>query len=137
MKRTLLVMVRAVLVLAALVAAGSIAYAQGGGAASLSGVVVDSTGGVMPGVDVVAKNTKTNAVNSAITDTEGRFTIPALEPGLYSVTISLSGFKTVLLPDVTIVTATPSTVRATTRRTLVSTTGCRCRCAPTPRTSGT
>ncbi|HEX6973209.1 MAG TPA: TonB-dependent receptor [Vicinamibacterales bacterium] len=111
MKRTFSLMVRAVIVLTAMWAAGSIVYAQGGGAASLSGVVVDSTGGVMPGVDIVAKNTKNNAVNTAITDSEGRFTIPALEPGIYSVTVSLSGFKTVLLPDVTIITATPSTIR--------------------------
>ena len=48
---------RMTLVAAAVLALlGSNAFAQGGSTSSISGVVVDSGGGVVPGADVVVKN---------------------------------------------------------------------------------
>lgn len=97
------------MVLAAMTA--SAAFAQGAGTtASLSGKVADASGGVIPGADVVAKNNATNAEFRTVTDSEGAFVIPALNPGTYTVTVTLQGFKTAMLPDVVIVTATPSSV---------------------------
>ena len=61
------------------------AYAQS--TASISGVVKDSAGGVVPGVTVVVKNDATGAAQDAVTDTDGRSTDVAtirswrLEPG--------------------------------------------------------
>jgi hypothetical protein len=88
------------------------ALAQGAGTSgSLSGTVADSSGAILPGVTIVAKNNATAAETTAVSDEGGRFVIPALEPGTYSVTISLAGFKSVVLPDVPVMTATPSTIR--------------------------
>jgi hypothetical protein len=99
------------LCLAALLLCGSPAFAQGGGTTtSLSGQVTDAQGATIPGADVVAKNNATSAESRATSDTEGRFTIPALNPGVYTVTVSLQGFKTAVLPDVTIITATPASI---------------------------
>ena len=104
----------AVVFLAMLVMASPPAYGQGAGVStSLSGLVVDTSGGVMPGVDVVAKNNATGGTSQTVTDGGGRFTIPALPPGTYTVTLSLTGFKTVVLPDVQLVAATPQSVKVT------------------------
>src|SRR5512133_428011 len=89
------------------------AFAQGGGtSSSLSGLVVDTSGAVIPGADVVAKNNATGAESTSVTDSGGRFTIPALPPGTYTVKVSLMGFKTWASPDVQLISATPASVRA-------------------------
>src|SRR5687768_8263112 len=79
---------------ALLLATATIAYAQGAtSTSSLSGTVVDNGGGVLPGATVVAKNNATGATLNAVTNTSGAFSIPALDPGTYTVTVSLQGFK--------------------------------------------
>jgi hypothetical protein len=103
------------LLLAVLVFASSApAFAQGGSnATTLSGVVVDSSGGVLPGVNVEAKENATGVIFTAVSDDQGRYTIPNIAPGTYRVKISLSGFKTFVAPEVKILTATPATLPAT------------------------
>ena len=80
---------------------------------TLSGSAVDSGGGVIPGATVVVKNKATAATFNAVTDADGAFSVPALNPGLYSVTVSLSGFKTALIDDVRLQPGIPSSVKAT------------------------
>ena len=63
-------------------------------AADLTGTVVDQTNAVLPGATITVTNTDTNAVRTATTDDRGRYTIPALPPGTYTVTCDLSGFGT-------------------------------------------
>jgi hypothetical protein len=62
----------------------------------VSGVITDASGGVLPGVTVVVTNTGTNVSSEATTSAEGRFEVRFLNPGTYSVTAKLSGFKTVV-----------------------------------------
>ncbi len=101
-------------VLAALLAmTGSLAYGQGGATtSSLSGTVVDTSGAVIPGADIVVKNNATSGESRAVSDATGNFTIQALPPGAYTVTISLMGFKTVNMPDVQLTAAQPAKVKA-------------------------
>jgi len=61
-------------------------------AADLQGTVQDQSGGVLPGVTVVATNPATNQSRSAVTDREGRYYIGALPPGTYTISAELSGF---------------------------------------------
>src|SRR5215510_16166843 len=88
------------------------AAAQGSSTASISGVVVDSGGGVVPGADVVVKNNGTNETFSAVTSGGGVFSVPSLITGTYTVTVSLQGFKTVVLNDVVVNSGVPASVRA-------------------------
>ena len=87
------------LVLAMAVAAAP-AFAQGGSTSTISGTVADTTGAVVPGADVVVKHVATGTVYNAVSGSDGSFTIPAVPPGTYTVTVTLMGFKTAVLNDV-------------------------------------
>jgi len=60
---------------------------------SMEGIVKDSTGGVLPGAIVRAKELATAATQQSVTGSDGVFRFPALPPGRYSVTATLSGFR--------------------------------------------
>jgi hypothetical protein len=88
------------------------AFAQGGRtASSIIGTVTDASGAVIPGASVVVKNAATGTEFTATTNEQGGFTIPAVDPGTYTVTVTLSGFKTAVANDVVVNAATPASVR--------------------------
>jgi len=62
--------------------------------AVIQGVVVDTSGAVLPGVDVEIRNVETNLTRTLITDRDGRFVALQLPPGRYTVTFKLAGFAT-------------------------------------------
>lgn len=88
------------------------AFAQGSSTSSISGTVVDSSGAAIPGASIEAKNAGTGAVYTAVSSGQGGFQIPAVPTGNYTVTVTLQGFKTVLLKDVAVTVGQPATVSA-------------------------
>ncbi|HXT72044.1 MAG TPA: carboxypeptidase regulatory-like domain-containing protein [Vicinamibacterales bacterium] len=79
---------------------------------SITGVVQDSAGGVVPGAAVVVlspNGTKFEVVSNS----SGAFNVPALLPGVYSVTVSLQGFKTAVVKDVRIQPGVPANLKVT------------------------
>jgi hypothetical protein len=62
----------------------------------VQGVVTDTSGAVLPGADVEARNVDTNFARSVVTDAGGRFVALQLPPGRYKVTFKLNGFATVV-----------------------------------------
>ena len=82
---------------------------------TLSGVVQDETGGVIPGVEVTAVNTGTSATRTVISDDEGRYRIPQLAPGSYELRAELSGFQTAVLQDITLSVAQEAVIGITLR----------------------
>jgi hypothetical protein len=60
--------------------------------ADLHGVIRDGSGGVLPGVTITATHVATNQSRSAVSDSEGKYYIPALTAGVYNVNADLSGF---------------------------------------------
>src|SRR6266496_5874598 len=90
-----------IIVVAAFVCAlAAPAYAQN---AQISGVVKDSSGAVIPGVTVTARNADTGLSRVAVTDASGEYRLPSLPPGRYLVTVELSGFSTETRPDITLI----------------------------------
>jgi len=81
---------------ACLVMAGARPALGQAGRAEIRGKVVDSGGGVLPGVTVTAIERDTGAQRSTTSDGEGRFVIPTLSPGTYSVRVELASFQTQL-----------------------------------------
>ena len=78
------------------------ASAQAGG--SLSGLVEDTTGGILPGATVEAASpVMIEGTLTAFTDGAGRYTIINLRPGTYTVTFTLPGFSTVIREDVLLI----------------------------------
>jgi hypothetical protein len=66
---------------------------------AIEGVVSDTTGAVVPGVTVEARSAQ-GGVQTTVTDTAGYFHFPALAPGTYEVSSSLTGFTSVKRTDV-------------------------------------
>ena len=60
---------------------------------TISGVVKDQSGAVVPGVTVTAKSLQTQELATAVTDASGYFTMTTLRPGRYDVGAELDGFK--------------------------------------------
>src|SRR5437016_13961718 len=64
--------------------------------ATISGVVKDASGAVLPGVTVTAASPALiEKTRTAVTDGTGQYAIENLRPGLYTVDFTLSGFATV------------------------------------------
>ena len=111
MKHGLATSVMAAVVLAAMVAAGSVAYAQGSFFSSLSGTVTDSSGAVIPGAGISVTNNGTGEEHNTVSGSDGGFAVQSLPGGSYSVVVSLMGFRTVTLKAVTLQAATPASVK--------------------------
>ena len=86
------VLTRLLFGLACVVLLPASAYAQ----ASITGVVKDTSGAVLPGVTVEASSPAIiEKVRTAVTDGSGQYRITELRPGAYVVTFTLPGFNTV------------------------------------------
>jgi len=68
----------------------------------IAGVVRDTQGGVLPGVTVVAEQHESGARIERVTDGEGRYFLPSLRTGSYTLTAELSGFRRTIRSNVTL-----------------------------------
>ncbi len=59
---------------------------------SLSGAVTDQNGALVPGAAVTATSLETGLKRQATANDEGRWTIAALKPGNYEITVTAAGF---------------------------------------------
>jgi len=74
----------------------------GGVAGTVSGVVTDPNGAVVPGATVTITNSETQQSVVTTTSSEGRYTSPVLTPGTYTVKVDSSGFKSTVLTNLSV-----------------------------------
>ncbi len=66
---------------------------------NISGTVVDSNQNAIPSANVMVTNGKTGATRTTTTNEDGRFTVSAIQPGVYTVRVERQGFQTLERPD--------------------------------------
>ncbi len=80
-------------VLAALVTTTGTVRAQSG-TASLSGRVTDAQGSIIPGATVTVNSATTGTTRTSVTNESGLYSLAAMPPGVYDLTVELTGFRT-------------------------------------------
>src|ERR1700739_1131391 len=78
---------------------------------AVGGTVQDSSGAILSGANVVIRNNATNAEKSVISDSSGFFRVNHLLPGMYTVTITVSGFETFKSDKVEVTVGSLTTVQ--------------------------
>jgi hypothetical protein len=60
----------------------------------ITGTITDQSGAVLPGAHLVLTNQATGAQRNSVTDSNGHYIIPELQPGAYTVSVTKEGFAT-------------------------------------------
>ncbi len=97
---------RLVVAVVALAASGGTAWSQ----ARLTGTVTDSSGAVVVGAQVVARNVSTGQTTAAHTSSSGVYSISFLNSGHYELSCELTGFKRFVRSGIILETGTTTTV---------------------------
>lgn len=88
----------------------SVAHTQTGTSGSLLGVVTDATGAVIAGAEVRVKDEATGNVRDTKSGGDGTFSLSNVSPGTYTITVTISGFKTSETRNVKVILGTPANV---------------------------
>ena len=70
------------------------AFSQGNPTGTISGHIVDASGGALPGVTVTAASPALQGVHVTTSTQNGDYLLPFLAAGDYSITFELQGFRT-------------------------------------------
>src|SRR5439155_14538137 len=69
---------------------------------SVSGIVTDSTGAVVPGATVTITSVDRKTADTVVSNESGFYLKERLLPGTYEVKAELPGFKTAIFPDINV-----------------------------------
>jgi len=89
-----------VFLLALVFGISSIAWAQNG---TISGTITDSSGAVVPGAQVTARDLQTDASRTTTTNPQGFFEFLAVKPSTYELSVIAKGFEKAIKRDVKVV----------------------------------
>jgi hypothetical protein len=79
----------------------------------ITGRVTDSSGAVLPGVDLTLTSTAVMGIRSTVTDQQGAYRFGLLPPGTYTVKFGLAGFATVVRAGIQLTAGFTSTLNVT------------------------
>src|SRR4030088_2679075 len=66
----------------------------------ITGEVRAPSGAAVPNVPVTATNSATNVVRSTLTNSDGIYSFPGLNPGIYDVKVAAPGFNAVVKSNI-------------------------------------
>ncbi len=87
------------LVTSLIIAGSAVAQVSRG---TITGIVTDPSGAVVPGVAIKVTNRATGVTNMVTTNRSGAYTVPLLPTGKYSLTAQQKGFKTYSRTDISV-----------------------------------
>ena len=94
------------MVLTLMVTSGARAQMSG----AISGTAADSSGAVLPGVNVAVRNLETGSIRAAVSDGMGRYSVLSLPVGRYEIRAQKDGFRAELRTGITLVVGQEATV---------------------------
>lgn len=69
---------------------------------SITGVVKDSTGAIIPDAKITATRIETNTIIKSASSSSGDYTLPSLDVGTYTIRVEKQGFKSSIAKDITV-----------------------------------
>ncbi len=79
---------------------------------TITGVVTDPQGAVVPGAEVTITNQATGVSRTATTTSSGVYSAPSVDPGSYTISVKASGFKEFVAKNVALDVSSTTTVNA-------------------------
>src|SRR6266566_2725815 len=76
---------------------------------SLRGTITDPTGAVVPKASVTLINDDTSLERETVSDSEGRYSFPQVQPGRYHLAAKAQGFSDVAIHDIRLLVSQPAT----------------------------
>ena len=68
--------------------------------ATITGTVTDSSGAVVAGAQIIARNIETGVETKTLSNNQGIYSVLNLPPGTYALTVAMTGFRPVEFPNV-------------------------------------
>ena len=81
--------------------------------AQVSGSITDASGAAVPDASVKALNQNTNGTRTAVSNNDGYYFLPLLQPGTYTITVDRTGFATRVLSSITLEVGQSPTINIT------------------------
>lgn len=88
----------------------AVSFAFGQTTTSVTGLVTDPSGGVVPNVSIELFNVDTGAKRDVTSDAGGSYSVPQLAPGNYRITAKATGFSSAVVNNLRFLVNTPATV---------------------------
>ena len=77
-------------------------YAQSATSGAVTGTVTDASGAVVPNAEIQLTNSATNATQTIQTNDAGGYAFPNVMPGMYRLTVKLTGFRTATVSNLAV-----------------------------------